>query len=586
MAIPESVIRQIAEKADIRDVAGEYTSLAKKGNRYWGLCPFHGEKTASFAVTPESGLFYCFGCGKGGTVFTFIMEIEHLSFVEAVEFLGRKVGIEVGRESGEISEAERRKDVLKELFRRAAGSFHYLLSRKEAGKKALDYLTGRAILKETIEKFQIGYAPANPFWLADFLEKHNYSAEFLRTTGLFSSGTPGRAFFVNRIVFPIFSPRGDIIAFGGRILEGNGPKYLNSSESDLFKKGDNLYGFFQAKDSVRKLKSVVVVEGYMDVIALHQAGVPNVVAPLGTSFTPEQGRLLRRFADSVVLFFDGDDVGLKATRKTAEICETLEFQVFAAEAPPGKDPADFVRDGQTDELQKILKYPINILDFLLNKSRDAHDSAVSEGKELIIRDLFPYIESMVSSVRRDSALTKISDVLEIEKSAIQGDLLRRIKTSYRKKEDTIPEKQEGLPSQTPELVLMIAAIGSRDVFSFIRSRLSLEDFEDRNGRDVYISLEECYRSGSWNKDVLLEKIENNAVREFIVKKLVSDEFAINQEQLVKDAVWRIRKRSLEKLRDEVVREMKRADQDRITELQEKKMYLDGELEKLRVTGNE
>ena len=592
MAIPENVIKQIADKADIGEIVGGYTTLKRKGNRYWGLCPFHHEKTPSFSVTPESGLFYCFGCHKGGTVFNFIMETEHLSFVEAVEFLGKKVGIAVAPEDGEISESEKRKASLLELYRRVAGSFNFLLLQSPQGAFALEYLKKRGLTDDILGRFQLGYAPQDPYWLVNFLKKKNYSEAFLKTTGLFSSNQTERAFFTHRVIFPIQSPRGDILAFGGRILEGNGPKYLNSAESDIYRKGSNLYGFFQAKEAIRRQKKVVLVEGYMDVIALHQAGIDYAVAPLGTAFTQEQGKLLKRFSDTVILFFDGDEAGIKATRRTAEICEALEFQVLTSESPEGIDPADLVQEDRTQELKKILECPINVMDFFLKKSLASHNGNSPEGKELIVRDLLSYIGCMVSEVKRDAAMTKLADVMGIEKAAIQGDFVRRHNQSIGKPgPEAPPPVTEGKIGLTPELVLMIAVMGSQQLFSFVRSRVSLDDLEEAPARELYVCMEECFRNGVWNTEALLAKVENGKLKEFIIQKLVSDEFTTNRERIVKDAATRLQRRSLEKQRGEVVRDLKRLKQDdpqeaRLTELLEKKMYLDGELEKLRVTGNE
>jgi DNA primase len=590
--IPENIIKQILEKADIRDIVGEYTSLRQKGGRYWGLCPFHNEKTPSFSVTPENGFFYCFGCHKGGTVFNFVMETEHLRFAEAVEFVGKKVGIEVNEAGPEVSEEEKRKGALRELYRRVAGSYHYFLTQTAAGEAAFRYLQNRGIKKETIEKFLIGYSPVDSRWLFRFLEKHGYSREFLKTTGLFSNHNPQISFFVDRVVFPIYSPRGDVIAFGGRILEGTAPKYLNSPESEIFKKGANLYGLHQARDAIKKSRSVIIVEGYMDVVALVQGGIENVVAPLGTAFTPEQGRILKRFADTAHLFFDGDEAGVKAVGRTAEILERLEFQISVIPPPTGGDPADFIKNDRIDELQTILKCPINIMDFLLRNSKFQSGVASPEGKELIIRDLFPYIDSMVSEVKRDAAMAKLADTLEIDKSAIQTDFGRRKRQPDKKIEMGLSVRKDDKIPLTPEIALMLAAVSGREVFEYIRSRVSVDDFEDKFGREIFISLEESFRGEGWNPEQFLRGIENPDLRSFFVRKLVSEEFSINRDRLIKDALISLKKRNLEKQNQEVVRELKRFGQesfhngDKMTELLEKKMFLDSELEKLRVTENE
>ncbi|MDR3200347.1 MAG: DNA primase [Spirochaetales bacterium] len=593
MRIPENVIQQISEKVDMLSIIGGYTNLTQKGANFWGLCPFHSEKTPSFSVRPDKGIYYCFGCHKGGSIFNFLMEAEKLSFTEAVEQLGRQVGVEIAREAGDSGEVQLQRNALSELFRRVAGSFHYLFTQSDSGKGAYAYLTGRGITRETIDTFQIGYAPADPFWLEGFLKKHGYSEEFLASSGLLTSGKNSRrrAFFTHRVIFPIFSAKGDIIAFGGRILEGDGPKYLNSSDSAVFKKGNTLYGFFQAKEAMRKERSAVIVEGYMDVIALHQAGVKTAVAPLGTAFTPDQARMVRRFADTAILFFDGDAAGQKATKRCAEICESLEFEVYAAALPEDKDPADFVSEKRLEELQKILKYPIHILEYLLEKCASGGRTSA----ERVVQELFPYIRSIVSAVRRDAALTKLSDVFGIEKSALVTDF-QRAKVGPPKKEQEGTEKKEQAPAMTPELLLIIASIDSKDDFSYVRSRLSLDDFTQAESRDVFISLEDNYRSENWNTIALLETIENTALKEFIIQKLASDEFAKDRKEIrkkiIKDAIEGIQKRNYRRMQKEVERELRSLDfgskenEAKIASLLERKMYLDGELEKLRKIGNE
>jgi DNA primase len=624
--IPDAVIQRIAEKADILSIIGAYTNLTRRGANFWGLCPFHSEKTPSFSVRPDKGLYYCFGCHKGGSVFNFLMEAEKISFQEAVRFVGRQVGEEISFESGESDEDTRKRNALVELFRRVAGSFHYLLTTSEQGKAAYAYLRGRGINRETIDAFQIGYAPADPFWLEGFLKKHGYSGEFLASSGLLTSGRTGRerAFFTRRVIFPIFSAKGDIIAFGGRLLEGDGPKYLNSVDSPLFRKGNTLYGFFQAKDAIRKENTAIIVEGYMDVISLHQAGIQTAVAPLGTAFTLDQARSLRRFADKLVFFFDGDAAGRKAARRSAEICEPLEFTLYAAALPGDKDPADFVQENRVEELQNLLKCPKTIIEYLLENFADAPAGSV-------VQDIFPYIQSIVSAVRREEALAKLArEFDDIDLPALKADF-RRFSEGNRKKEIETSEKKQISPlMMTAELLLIIASVDNKDDFSYVRSRLSLDDFTQPESRDVFITLEDAYRNesgntdvvgenaadareegeafsenrnasvtleynfgrGSWNRDALLEAIENKALKEFIIEKLSSDELSENRRKMIQDAICYIRKRNFEKQQRDVERSLRRLDFKKkenealIAELLEKKMYLDGELEKLRKTGNE
>jgi len=591
MGIPESILQQIVAKVDFLELVGQYTSLQRMGDRYRGLCPFHQEKTPSFYVQPDKRLFYCFGCGKGGNVFQFLMEIEHLSFPEAVQRLAEKTGVRIDLYDEKSIERGKKQDALLHLLKRVAGSFHYILMHSPTGETALSYLRKRGLEDAIISKFQLGYAPPDPFWLKRFLQAKNFSPEFLVESGLFTHRNPDRAFFVDRIMFPIHSAQGDVVAFGGRILSGEGPKYLNSAESVVFKKGEILYGFFQAREEIRKTRTVVVAEGYMDVIALHQAGVGIAVAPLGTALTPAQVRLLKRFADRVILFFDQDEAGLAAMRKAAILCEQQELEPYAVQAEeyPYKDPADFVQNGQRGELQKIVKYPIPILEFLLKKTSVKKDSTSRQGNLLKVEDLFPYIESMVSEVKREAAITQMADFLELDRESVRKDFQRKQWILLPRKESQEEKKAETI-QRTPELVLMILAMESRKNFEDIRSRITLDDFEDPRGRELFITLEEMYREEGWSIDRALQGISDEGLKEFVLSKLVSLEFKMNQERLLNDSVRFLKRRNLEKERQQVLKAILRCEKtnqrEELFRLLEKKMYLDGELEKLRAVENE
>ena len=272
--ISSSTIDEVNARTDIISLIGEYTRLERRGSDWWGCCPFHNEKTPSFHVVPDKRMYHCFGCGQGGSAINFVMEIEKLSFTEAVVQLAKKTGIEVVYEGANFVQdnpLEKRKDEIYDLYSRTSGTFHFFLTQSDMGKFAFDYLISRGVSKEIIEKFQLGYSPSDRTWLKKFLLSKNYSNEFLNESGLFSKKYPDIAFFSDRLMFPIFNRKNQVVAFGGRILHGEGPKYLNSGEMIQYKKGETLYAFNFAKETIRKEKSVIFCEGYMDVIAYHQA---------------------------------------------------------------------------------------------------------------------------------------------------------------------------------------------------------------------------------------------------------------------------------------------------------------------------
>ncbi len=322
MRIPESTIQEISDKASIVDVVSEYTELKQKGDKFWGCCPFHTEKTPSFTVTESKNMFYCFGCQKGGSLFNFIMEIEHMSFVDSVVHLGQKAGVRVELNSTpEDDDKSVRRDSLLKLYEKCCGSFSYILNSSQSSKKAKEYLLSRGFNQESIDNFRLGYAPASSIWLFNFLKSKNFSDEFLYESGFFSKKKNRASIFFDRVMFPVINHLNQVVAFSGRGLSDFGPKYINSPETPIYHKGATLFGINLALKEIRRTKSFVLCEGNLDVIALHQSGILNAVAPLGTAFTESQAKLLKRYVQKGVILFDGDSAGIKATEKACVILE-------------------------------------------------------------------------------------------------------------------------------------------------------------------------------------------------------------------------------------------------------------------------
>ena len=367
--ISSATIDAVSNSVDIVSLVSEYVHLEKKGSTFWGCCPFHNEKTPSFAVSPEKRIYHCFGCGKGGGVIQFYREIENVSFVEAVEQLAKKNAIEViydgvssKKDDEEYAKARQFKDDMLDLYRRTAALFRYFLNETEQGKPVLSYLAKRGVSPEIADAFGLGFAPEDRRWLKKFLLQKNYSNDFLSQSGLFSKNYPDVAFFSNRLMFPICNRNGEVVAFGGRILEGDGPKYLNSGDLPQYKKSETLYAFHLAKNQINRLKTVILCEGYMDVIAYHQAGLNFAVAPLGTALTEEQIHILKPFVDTFILSFDGDEAGQKATyrailmcRKAGAIVKIVNIAGFNfGDKPKPKDPADVLLNFGAETLTSIV----------------------------------------------------------------------------------------------------------------------------------------------------------------------------------------------------------------------------------------
>jgi DNA primase len=617
MRIPESTLSEIRSRIDIAEVIAEHVTLQRRGGRYWGLCPFHQEKSASFTVTPDKGVYYCFGCHKGGTVFDFVMEIEKVPWRDAVEILAKKAGIEIPQEDEEQGGIKR--GTFFELYRRVAGSFHWLLTEGAQAESARKYLAGRGLQKETIEGFQLGYAPLDRDWLFQFLAQKSYSREFLAKTGLFieSAGGSSSALFANRIIFPISNARGEIIAFGGRALGDSQPKYLNSPETAFFRKRENLFGIDKAAAAIRGEGFFILVEGYMDVLALHQAGIANCIAPLGTALTEQQVRLLKRYAAKAVVLFDGDDAGQKATSRAIEMLEKEDLIVQVVELPGGQDPADFVQKGEVGALKDLLARSGESFPYLMRKAVAAHDRSSTEGREGIRDQLFPFIAAPASQMRRDRYLTLLADELDADQDALRQDYSawssrRRVPglragqgTSWGSRAErgapgegrTEERRAYGEETRKPahgesgalsaDLFLMLAVAANRDLFPLVRNGgVTLADLDDEMARTLFVALEESYRAEDTGFEALCARIDDAAARDLAIRKVSSGEFDMNQERMVADGVRRIRQRTLRKRIDAVSVEMRKAEKEsrdsaRVRELLVEKMHLDSELEKLK-----
>ncbi|MBR4702610.1 MAG: DNA primase [Oscillospiraceae bacterium] len=409
MPIPDSFLDALTERCDIVEVVSRYVSLTKKGGNLFGLCPFHNEKTPSFSVSPDKQFYHCFGCGKGGGVVSFIMEIENLSFPEAVRFLAERAGMPLPEEGGDEELPRLRKRLLA-LNKEAARWFHALLW-SPAGEKAAAYLERRQIRKKTAVNFGLGFAPDSWDGLLRAMEEKGYSASELLSAGLAAKGKkPGSAYdkFRNRLMFPVLDVRGEVVGFSGRALEeGQEPKYLNSPETVVFSKRRSLFGINLAKNSKRG--SILLVEGNIDVVTLHQAGFDNAVAAMGTALTTEQTRLISRYAKEIVLCYDNDPAGKKATERALDILRDSEFTVRVLKLPDrmvdGKavkiDADDFIKLHGPDAFEQLLKGSGGGMDYRLMELCGRFDLSTDEGRVEYLRAACELIAALPSPVERE-----------------------------------------------------------------------------------------------------------------------------------------------------------------------------------------
>jgi len=591
MRIPEAKLSEINEKLSMHEVVSDYVNLSLKGTRYWGLCPFHSEKTPSFTVDDEKKMFYCFGCHKGGSMFTFISDIEKIPFPNAVEKLAEKAGVEINKNTFRKSE-DKKYSAMMELYRRLTKSFHYILSEKESAAHARTYLSERGINLLTQQVFQLGYIPDDRYWIHNFLIKRNYSAEFLRDSGLFTHKNDKISLFSNRIMFPVINALGNTVAFSGRQLGTFGGKYINTPETFFYKKREMMFGLFTALQFIREKKEFILVEGNFDVLALYQSGIKNVVAPLGTAFTEEQGKILRRYAKKGKIFFDNDSAGLKATIRAVTILEKLHVETEVIEPPGGEDPADILKKQGAEALNKLLKYPINTFEYIVKKAVEIYDTKTPEGKRAVFDFVAPYVSSMESAITRDVYLRDLAGKLNVNVNAVLNDFSLTTEKKSKKpmyNRNPVTNTLDNDIVMTPDLFFMVSVVTHLSIFAKIRNELSLEDFVDSSARDIFIIMEDLYRHEELNLDYVLEKIENQNLRNLIQKKINSGEFDINFDNIIMDGVKTIKHRSLEERRMKIISNLQKAefeeDFELVKQLLSEKIYLDEELNKVKVDEN-
>jgi len=429
--IPEQIIDEIRQRCDMVSLVGQYLTLEKRGRRMIGLCPFHSEKTPSFTVTPEKQLFYCFGCGASGNVFNFVMRMENLSFPEAVRFLARKVGVKIP-ETGTAGEKSKLKEEIYSLNRLAVRFYADRLWNSPAGKKAAAYLHERGISREFSELFCLGYAP--PGWqnLGDYAQKKGVSSELLLQAGLVTPRQGGGHYdrFRDRLIFPIFTISGKVAGFGARLLEAgdkSGPKYLNSPETPVFEKGAFLYGLHLAREEIRRRKSVIVVEGYTDVITAFQAGIKNVVASLGTALTPAQGRLMRSQAEKVIIAYDADSAGESATWRGLRILQDSGCLVEVADLPEGSDPDGLIRQYGAAYFEETIGRAKPLADYRLEVLRRRHDPSAEESRLHFLEEALLMLQDIPNLVERDIYLKRVAEDLGVSEGAVRRELMRQQK---------------------------------------------------------------------------------------------------------------------------------------------------------------
>ncbi|MGM0368820.1 MAG: DNA primase [Bacillota bacterium] len=558
----EDFIEKIRFSNDIIDVVSEYTSLKQSGKSHKGLCPFHDEQTASFNVSADQQLYYCFGCGVGGNIFNFIMEIEGLTFTEAIEFLADRANIDLPEENN--SQARKRKvserKKLLQIHKLATQFYNYLLLESDFGQEAYDYLLGRGFDEDVIEKFQLGFAPDRWQGLYKFLSDKGYSDQVLAKSGLVlprknTDGYYDR--FRNRVMFTIFDHRHQAIGFGGRVLSSEQqPKYLNSPQTQLFDKSQNLYGLNWAKESMRKTGEAIITEGYTDVITAAQHGIENVIASLGTALTSQQAKLLNRYVDRVYIAYDSDIAGAKATLRGLDVLKEAGLEVKVISLGVDQDPDEYIKELGKSEFMKTKENSTSLIQFKIDQTVNQKKLANVDDRVNAVQNLLPIIDSIEDQVEKDEYIKKIAEKLQIRIEVLRAELKKYKKTKHQdrkvssrnnnndSRENMVfdDSKKNGYQNAVHGLFKII--LNNSHLIDFCGERLTSDDFAAERHSRLFAVICELYQAeGEVEINKLFKKIEDESVEKMLTKLAVEENdlnYVANQDEILEDYINKIK----------------------------------------------
>ena len=510
MALSDDFLMELRNRADIESTISSYVNLKRAGRISKGLCPFHGEKTASFTVYPDTQSYYCFGCGNGGDVITFIKNIENLDYIDAVRFLADRVGLDVPDENNYDSTMNKRRLRILEANREAARFFHKCLQTQD-GAIGYRYFKERGLTDETIIRFGLGFAPDSFYALTNHLISKGFTKEELIFANLArrSQKNPQNIYdnFRNRVIFPIIDVKGNVIAFGGRVMDDSKPKYLNTSDTLVYKKSMGVFALNLAKKSGKD--SLILCEGYMDVIALHQAGFTNAVAGLGTALTSEQAQLLSRYASEILISYDADEAGQKAAARALTIFKKTNVKIKILRLSGGKDPDEIIKNYGVEKMKAIINGAANEIEFALLRERNKYDIASDDGKRQYLQSAIKILAT-VGAIELDIYASRLANELSVSKDVIVSEAKRQAKrnvTIERKKEFTKiqtqgdildklnPQRKTFYAAAKAEEMLITLLMANPEFLRGVDEKLSHEDFVTDFNRRIYKSVTDRLREG-------------------------------------------------------------------------------------------
>ena len=552
----DELIEEVRSRNDIVDVISGYVRLTKKGSTYFGLCPFHNEKTGSFSVSPNKQMYYCFGCGAGGNVFTFLMQYENFSFPEAMEALAERAGIELPKQemSAQAKKEADKRQILLEI-NKAAGKYYYMLLRSEHGKQAYEYFKKRELSDATMQKFGLGYSDKYSDDLYRYLRKLGYDDAILKESGLVSIDEVrgGHDKFWNRAMFPIMDVHNKVIGFGGRVMGDGEPKYLNSPETKIFDKSRNLYALNFARQT--KKPQMLLCEGYMDVIALHQAGFDNAVASLGTAFTSGHASLLKRYTKEVYLTFDSDGAGIKAALRAIPILKEVGLTAKVINMKPYKDPDEFIKALGAEEYQKRIDAAENSFMFEIRILEQKYDMRDPEGKTAFQTEVAKKLLDFTTELERNNYMEAVADKYHMSFEALrnlvnqlgtQGGLVKErtpLKSGLNEKKH---KKEDGMKQS--QKLLLTWLIEYDNLYDKIKDIITPEDFTEDIFRKVAELLYEQKKSGTVNPAQIIslfaEEEEQREVAELFHARIHEVDSAAERDKALKETILRVKDNSI------------------------------------------
>ena len=558
----EEIINEVRQSNDIVDVISQYIHLKRSGRNFFGLCPFHNEKSPSLSVSPDKQIFHCFGCGVGGNVFTFVSKIEGIGFVETVQMLAERANIQLPTlENKGDAQKEILKDKVYKVNEFAAEYYHQNLY-KPTAKMAQEYVKKRQLSNQTLKSFRIGFSGKHDE-LYQELKKQGFEEKEILESGLVNKNDRGQYIdrYRNRLMFPICDVRGRVIAFGGRVLDDSKPKYINSPENVVYSKGRHLFGLNVAKKG--DTKRLLIVEGYMDVISLHQRGITNVVAPLGTALTEQQGWLLRKNAEQIILSFDSDDAGLQAKIRALGILENMGCDIRVLNVEGAKDPDEYILKYGTARFNNLVEKALSVVEFNVKLLKKDLNLENTNDKIKFLNEIAKLISKIDNTIEREVYIEKISKDYDISKEAIYAEVN---KLTYKNSSNekllekrkpvilhTKKETQEISPAvkRRENTVISILLTGDLSIFEIIKQNITPEDFQDDINRKIVKKLYEEFEKGNSNINSIIDSLEQEEQNQ--ITMIMAEDYEIeNLEKAIDDIMQSYEKDKLDKRKFEIL----------------------------------